>query len=171
VSDEMKVLIISDTHGWEDELLRVIKRHKHEVDFTIHCGDSELPVEADVLQHVHTVKGNCDFEPFPEEIIYEHESKIFYITHGHLHNVKHSLMSLKYRAEEVGADVVCFGHSHVIACEKNEETLFINPGSLKSPRNVTIGTYAIYQLNDDGGEEVTYYDLYGNIMEDWSTSF
>jgi uncharacterized protein len=167
----MKVLIISDTHGWQSELLKVIDRHQSEVDFIIHCGDSELPIDTPYLKDVHIVKGNCDFEAFPEEIIYEHKGKIFYITHGHLHNVKQSLMSIKYRAHEVGADVVCFGHSHVLACEKNNDILFINPGSLKSPRVITVGTYAIYSFNNNDSETVTYYNLQGDKMKDWSQSF
>ncbi|OZM57893.1 YfcE family phosphodiesterase [Lottiidibacillus patelloidae] len=167
----MNVLIISDTHGWKDQLLQVIERHKNEVDAIIHCGDSELPVDAKELEGVLTVQGNCDIAPFPEEIIQEINGKVFYITHGHYYNVKHSLMNLMYRSEEVGADIVCFGHSHVFTSERSNDKLFINPGSLKNPRLVTTGTYAIYTLHDDRSEEVTYYDLQGNVMKEWSKTF
>ncbi len=37
-----KILIISDSHGWTEELEIVKQRHKDEVDYMIHCGDSEL---------------------------------------------------------------------------------------------------------------------------------
>lgn len=38
----MNVLIISDSHGLEEELQTIAKRHEAEVDLMIHCGDSEL---------------------------------------------------------------------------------------------------------------------------------
>ena len=55
-------------------------------------------------------------------------------------------MTLAYRAEEVGADVVCFGHSHVIGVEKLNATLFINPGSLKSPRGRKEKTFVVLEI-------------------------
>ena len=40
-------------------------------------------------------------------------------------------MNLKYKAEEVNADIVCFGHSHVLGAEVIDGRLFLNPGSIR----------------------------------------
>ncbi len=64
----MRALIISDSHGWADELKKVIDRHKNEVDVMIHCGDSELEKNHPAIQGMNIVKGNCDYgDDFPEE--------------------------------------------------------------------------------------------------------
>jgi uncharacterized protein len=167
----MKVLIISDSHGWEEQVEQIIDRHRNEVDYFIHCGDSELQPSAKALEGVHTVAGNCDLDSFPEEIIIELQGKRFYITHGHLYNVNYSLMNLMYRSEEVNADIVCYGHSHVPACEKVDDVLYINPGSIKMPRRVTLGTYAIYSCHESEKEAVTYYDREGNALDNWIQTF
>ena len=36
----MKILIVSDTHGRDDNLVKVLKKVKP-IDFLIHCGDVE----------------------------------------------------------------------------------------------------------------------------------
>ena len=56
------------------------------------------------------------------------------VTHGHLFNVKSGLMKLRYKALEQNANIVCFGHSHILGIEKVDDILFINPGSIRFPR-------------------------------------
>ena len=58
-----KVLILSDSHGLTKEVEDIKKRHQHEVEAMIHCGDSELAYDAKELQGFYYAKGNCDFEP------------------------------------------------------------------------------------------------------------
>ena len=58
-------------------------------------------------------------------------------------------MNLKYKAQEVNADIVCFGHSHVLGAEVIEGTLFLNPGSIRLPRERLEKTYVILDLQDD----------------------
>lgn len=41
----MKLLIVSDSHGLQEELLTIRERHA-DVDKMIHCGDSELPQDS-----------------------------------------------------------------------------------------------------------------------------
>src|SRR5690554_5628715 len=110
----MKVLILSDSHGWTSEVEEIIKRHEGEVDLIFHCGDSELSASSPVLKNVYTVKGNCDFGvDFPEQIVEEVNGLRFFVTHGHMLNVKKTEMNLIYKAKENEADIVCFGHTHV----------------------------------------------------------
>jgi len=142
-----KVLIVSDSHGLTKELEIIRERHLQEVDLLIHCGDSELSPTDPVLSGYLTVRGNCDFGgEFPLETISESGGKRIFITHGHRYSVKSTLMNLKYKAQELQADIVCFGHSHVLGAEMIDHTLFLNPGSICLPRERFEKTYVILDL-------------------------
>ena len=160
----MKALIISDSHGLRDELIIISERHMHDVDVMIHCGDSELELNAKELQDYKVVRGNCDFlGAFPEEIVHNlGESKLF-ATHGHLYGIKQSLQSLYYRSQEVDAKIVCFGHSHIMGAELIEGVLFINPGSILLPRLRKEKTYAVLEIVENHAL-VTFYTINGEIF-------
>lgn len=144
-----KVLIVSDSHGLKEELMEIKKRHFEEVDAMIHCGDSELSISDEALDGFIVVRGNCDFESrFSKEHIQEIDGYRFYITHGHLYSVKSTLMKLSYRAEEINAQIICFGHSHMLGAEMMNGKLFINPGSIHHPRGRKEKTYIILELKD-----------------------
>ncbi|MBB6452023.1 hypothetical protein HNQ94_000444 [Salirhabdus euzebyi] len=139
------VIIVSDSHGLEQELLQIKNRHKNEADVFIHCGDSELDFHSAEMEGFKKVRGNCDFDrTYPEEIDFQVDGLSFYVTHGHLFNVKSTLMPLSYRSEETGAQIACFGHSHMSGAEKVGGKLFINPGSIRSPRGGAGGTAPTY---------------------------
>src|SRR5699024_9114411 len=103
-------------------------------------------MDAPVLETVIKVGGNCDPDT---RYAYAQTIKIddlnYFITHGHLHQVKMNLTTLSDRAEEVQADVVCYGHTHIAGAEKIGGQLFINPGSIRLPNNRTEKTYAIME--------------------------
>jgi putative phosphoesterase len=160
----LKALIISDSHGLRDELTVISERHINDVDVMIHCGDSELELNANELQHYKVVRGNCDFiGAFPEEIVHSLGDYKLFATHGHLYGIKQSLQSLYYRSLEVGASVVCFGHSHVMGVEMIEGVLFINPGSILLPRLRKEKTYAILETVEHQAT-VTFYTLNGDVF-------
>lgn len=144
----MKVLIVSDSHGLTDELEMLKKKHG-DIDHYIHCGDSELPEDHPAINGYHVVKGNCDFgAAFPNQLIVEADSEKIFVTHGHLYNVKISLINLHYKAMEQQSKIVCFGHSHVLGCELIDDILFINPGSISLPRGRKERTYVVLELAD-----------------------
>jgi putative phosphoesterase len=58
-------------------------------------------------------------------------------------------MNLKYKAQETGADIVCFGHSHILGAEVIDHTLYLNPGSIRLPRERLEKTYVILDLLND----------------------
>ncbi len=128
------VLITSDSHGLTKELEEM--KEKHTVDLYIHCGDSELDFDAAELSPFYKVGGNCDFDSlYPDQEVLDLNGIRFFVTHGHLHQVKGNLTNLSYAAEEHRANVVCFGHTHIAGAEKIGNQLFINPGSIRMPRN------------------------------------
>jgi len=160
----MKALIISDSHGLTTLLQEISERHRNEVDVMIHCGDSELEVDANELKDFKVVRGNCDFRgAFPEEIIHHEDGIVIYATHGHLHGIKQSLQKLYYRCREVGATIACFGHSHVLGAEVIDGILFVNPGSILMPRMRNEKTYAIID-NEGKVAKVTFYTIDGNVL-------
>lgn len=167
----MKALIMSDSHGWEKEVTSIIERHRNDVDAFFHCGDSELFGGSAVLKDVNTVRGNCDFgADFPEEMIEVVVGTKFYVAHGHLLNVKMTAMNLVYKAQESGADIVCFGHTHVPVAFEEQGVIIINPGSMRLPREVNVGTYVIVEKNDSS-IKVTFYSLDGKEQENLSKTF
>lgn len=161
----MNVLIISDSHGLEEELQTIAKRHEAEVDLMIHCGDSELETRHPALG-ICGCKGNCDFAgDFKDELLLNAGSRKILVTHGHLHGIKQTLLNVYYRAEVLGADVICFGHSHIAGSEVLRGKLMINPGSIRLPRVRRTESYAILTLKNDAAT-VRFYDQAGNEIED-----
>lgn len=156
-----KILIVSDSHGSNEILEELKKRHANEVDQMIHCGDSELQADNEAINGYTVVKGNCDFGgDFPEEAKVDVDGYKILVVHGHLYSVKSSLQSLSYRAEEVKANIVCFGHSHLLGAEKHGDVLFINPGSIMLPRGRQERTYVILELHEqDGQATLRVYDF------------
>ncbi|AEG14001.1 phosphodiesterase, MJ0936 family [Desulfofundulus kuznetsovii DSM 6115] len=133
----MRVGVVSDTHGRVDRAIKLLNQLKP-LDLLLHAGDyyrdGRLLAEA-LKVPVHAVAGNCDFETGgPEEEVLALEGKKVFLTHGHLYHVHFSLQKLLYRALELQADVVVFGHTHVRYCQEHEGILFFNPGSVYAPR-------------------------------------
>ncbi|WP_047985013.1 metallophosphoesterase [Ornithinibacillus californiensis] len=167
-----KVVIMSDSHGLTEEIDIIKERESANVIF--HCGDSELSEQAEELNGVFTVAGNCDFNGrFPNELKKDIDGLTFFVVHGHLHNVKMNLMNLSYRAEEEKADIVCFGHSHVAGAEKVGDRLFLNPGSIRLPRMRAEKTYAVLEWETTDKITVNLRTTQGDLVEELSftTSF
>lgn len=166
-----KLLIVSDSHGLDHELDVLKERHRDEVDLMIHCGDSQLMADNQAITGFVNVRGNCDFESrFPLEQVEELSGRRVFVTHGHKYSVKTTLMSLNYRAKELGADIVCFGHSHVLGAELVDGILFLNPGSIRLPRERFEKTYMIIELQDDLAK-LSVYELNGKKMSSLSREF
>ncbi len=155
----LRLLVMSDTHG-DTEVIKTVRERHMDVDAVIHCGDSELPFDHEYLEGAKRVRGNCDGDArFPDEEIFAVSDKKIFVTHGHLFNVKSTTMNLFYRAKEVEADVVFFGHSHVLGCELLENILFVNPGSLLKPRGIDDKSYAIVEFSESTWTVFGYNDV------------
>jgi putative phosphoesterase len=159
-----KVLILSDSHGLTSELEDI--KERHQLQHMIHCGDSELEFNAHEMENFVKVAGNCDFDAsYPNEEKRTIDGITFLITHGHLYNVKNNLMTLAYRAEEVDAQIICFGHTHIAGTEQSNKRLFINPGSIRLPKARNEKTYAIMEWENVDEINVTFYTPQGDIVE------
>ncbi len=99
----------------------------------------------------HGVRGNCDrHDPRArDEEIIEIEKKKFYVLHGHLYGVKQSISRLYYRALEIEAEVVIYGHTHDAHLEQIDSLWMINPGSASRPRFDSRGSYVLIDLQSE----------------------
>jgi putative phosphoesterase len=165
----MSVLILSDTHGLVQEVKQVVDRHQ--VEMILHCGDFCVDKRKEPFAGMQLVRGNCDTATdVPLERTVTWNGLTIYQTHGHLYGVKSSLLKLHYRAEEVGANVVLFGHSHFPVSTVERGILFVNPGSLQLPRGFDKPTYAVLAKQAESPEghqlEVVFYDHKGNVVKE-----
>mgnify|MGYP003764583407 CR=1 FL=1 len=166
-----KALIVSDSHGMMLELLAIRTRHMDEVDLMIHCGDSELDYNHETIQGFKRVGGNTDFDPeFPNELVFDQNGTTFFVAHGHMHNINLSLEPITYRASELGAKIICHGHSHRAGATQMGSQLVINPGSIQSPRDRREETYAILEWDDQGKYDVHFYRLIGEEVQELAFS-
>ncbi|MBP1048433.1 metallophosphoesterase [Enterococcus sp. BWM-S5] len=156
----MKYLVVSDNHGDRDILVQLVNHYKGQVDAMFHCGDSELEATDHLWDYfTAVVKGNCDYGPgYPETAIKDTGEDVVFMTHGHLSNVRFGLTQLALQAEEAGATIALFGHTHEIGCEMHQGRLFLNPGSIRQPRGpIQIQSYAIIESTEEKFD-VQYYD-------------
>lgn len=144
----MKIVVVSDSHADTKSLKQIRERHLKQADLFIHCGDSQLMSHHPEIQGYLTVRGNCDFDKnYPLDRIEKlNKNDTLLMTHGHQYDVKYSMQRLYYKALEVGATIVCYGHSHCIGAEMDEGILFLNPGSVLLPRNTKEKTYVILTI-------------------------
>ena len=125
-----KIVIISDTHGNFSALESLLPIMK-ESDYLFHLGDFQRDIkhyERELGDKVISVKGNCDGGG--DDYITQIDGVKIMLTHGDRYSVKWSLLKLKYKAKELGVDVVFYGHTHEADILEEDGIFFINPGCM-----------------------------------------
>ncbi len=144
----MKIVLISDTHGYYEGLAGSIK--EQQADYILHMGDGveeahrlkrelELPVLA--------VAGNNDYGTKEKEelfLILEHIP--IFMTHGHRYGVHYGREQLAEAALQKGAKLALYGHTHIFRDEEIDGVRLINPGSPTLPRGGGSPSYAVLDL-------------------------
>lgn len=148
----MKVLIVSDSHGKNTHLERVLEKEK-DIDFLIHLGDLEGTEQylAGILQcPMVLVSGNNDyFSNLEREKLFELKGYQIFITHGHRYQVYEGAELLKEIGKELKADIVMFGHTHIPYLDTDDGIIILNPGSISQPRQKDkIPTYIIMEISE-----------------------
>ena len=154
----MKILIMSDSHR-DNEKMKLAMEAEGSFDRVIHCGDiegGEYYLERLAGCPVHIVSGNNDFfSSLMPELEFELSGLRFWVTHGHYYYVSMSPERIIMEAEQRGADVVLFGHTHRPVIYRSKGLLAVNPGSIAYPRQEgRVPTYAVMELSEDGKAEV-----------------
>ena len=147
----MKVAVFSDTHSNNELMLEAVRRCRP--DAAIHLGDHDR--DAVELRHefpclpVYSVCGNCDLMPLaPEKDVVQLGPVKAFITHGHLYNVSYGRVdSLVYAAQEAGAQLAMFGHTHQAYYEQIGSVQVLNPGTAGRGRELT---WALVEIFDNG---------------------
>lgn len=158
----MKILVLSDTHGDTDKAEEVIKDNGN-VDLIIHLGDYFRDAQklADMFPDIQIeyIYGNSDLMigEVPAEKILEYKGKRIFITHGHKYSVKWDYGKLCKKAEEMNADLLLFGHTHIADIVKKEEYILLNPGSISDSRDASSESYAIIEIIDNRIEPCLIY--------------
>lgn len=151
----MLIAVVSDSHGDINAIKKALNKIK-KAEYLFHLGDNVKDVEGfskGFSGKIVYVKGNCDFldreraKELDEKIIDIEGNKIL-STHGHKYSVKENIFRLKYRAMELDANIVLYGHTHIPSIEYEEGIWFINPGSISLSRAKNNTLALIEVLND-----------------------
>lgn len=148
----MKAAVFSDTHSNTALMVEAVRRCRPDV--IIHLGDHDrdtnvLRVEFPEIP-LYNVCGNCDLYPAaPDTDIVPLGPVKAFITHGHLYNVEYDrLDSLVYAAQEQGAKLAMYGHTHRPLYEEIGGVKVLNPGTAGKGRKLT---WALVEVFDNGG--------------------
>ncbi|MDF2590499.1 MAG: phosphodiesterase, family [Anaerocolumna sp.] len=173
----MKLMIASDIHGSEFYCKKMVEAYHNEKaekllllgDLLYHGPRNDLPKEYNpkkviellngIKEEILCVRGNCDTEvdqmvlEFPimaEYCILYLENRMIFATHGHKFNPL-NIPLLKQ------GDILLNGHTHVPKCERVENIIYMNPGSVSIPKEDSAHGYMI--LDD----RIYWKDLTGEI--------
>ena len=142
----MKILVLADSHGNNPALRMVVSSENP--DHILHLGDNDR--DCDVFQTefpdipYRSVRGNCD--PLSRGLDIDEfviEDKRFFMTHGHLYDVKMGKAKIIKAAKERGVDILLFGHTHVQYHSTDEGLTVLNPGSVGDNKR----SYAVIELS------------------------
>jgi len=130
-----RIGVVSDSHGDRGHLSQALMKMEAggRLDCLIHCGDGGRDAEAlagHIMQTI-IVRGNNDGWscPYEEGKLLNIGKPRFFVTHGHRFSVKQGLEILADAAVAKGAQIVCFGHTHVPYCGYHQGVLLVNPGA------------------------------------------
>ncbi|MBS7167050.1 MAG: metallophosphoesterase family protein [Anaerobutyricum hallii] len=134
----MRILVISDSHGRNDDVAGVIEQVGH-IDMLIHCGDVERGddyIRSLVDCPVHMVAGNNDYNlELPSQDIFNIGDYKVLVVHGHTFCVYRGVERLKQYA----------------LIEIDEDVTVLNPGSVSYPRQSDhMPTFLIMEIDDEG---------------------
>ena len=148
----MQVLIFSDSHGDTSRLREALLRHPTAA-AVCHLGDGAR--EAETIPAIlptamlFAVRGNCDISSdAPDTDIVPLGPVKAFICHGHTYGVEYGrLDSLVYAAQEAGAKIAMFGHTHEAYYGEAGGVQLLNPGTAGKGRTLT---WAVVIVFDNG---------------------
>lgn len=155
----MKILIVSDSHGRMNNLIKVIDKVKP-IDLMLHLGDFEG--NEDLLReiapcNVEMVSGNNDYYTnLEKEKVIKLGNHTVFLAHGHRYGVNFRTDYIKEAALEHKADIAIFGHTHRPLIDLSGSVWTINPGSISQPRQEgAVPTFIIMDIDKDGRAHFT----------------
>ena len=151
----MTLLVVSDIHERSYRLSELLDKHSRHDGF-LFLGDGLRSVEreSERITGLAAVMGNCDGLSFTslqrgaaQELLLDLDGVRVLMMHGHAYGVKSGLDRAVAHAQNKGADVLLFGHTHIPfdryfasgTCfdgfSLTRPLYVFNPGSLGEPRD------------------------------------
>lgn len=148
----MKIGIVSDSHGDYRYLDQMLSHAEAQgVELWLFAGD--IAMDADYLamvtdKEVIRVAGNNDWPGgrLPDYETADIAGHTILLTHGHLFGVNFGHDRLLQAAQDVGADIAVYGHTHVAVEKIKDDVLILNPGSISRPRDARNGSFMVAEL-------------------------
>ena len=142
----MKVLVLSDSHGNVETMVRAVEREEPRMIF--HLGDCWRDADALIERFPDTplfrVPGNCDFRlKDPVEQLIALQGFRVLLCHGHTYGVKQGMWEAHEAAKQQNLDAFLFGHTHRPLVEKQGKTIFLNPGTAGLGHPCTYGLLTV----------------------------
>ena len=140
---EIKVLVLSDSHGDVENMCRAVDLTRPRM--ALFLGDGWR--DADIVSQrypdlpLEKVPGNCDYRVHEAAVrLITIADKLVMMCHGHTLGVKTNLSMLLREALDRKADAVLFGHTHEPFVDIRSGVVMLNPGSIGSYSRPTYGT-------------------------------
>ncbi len=135
--------IISDTHGHiHQQVSAVFKK----TDFIVHAGDMdtlEAFQELNAIAPVFAVRGNMDMGKwageFPKSDVIEAGNTLIYAIHN--------IQKIDLDPAAAGMGAVIYGHSHIPSIERQNNVVFMNPGSATLPKYSFHASVGLIRIN------------------------
>ncbi len=128
--EHYKIGVISDTHG---KLLSSVFKAFDKVDLIVHAGDIGSKEVAERLRSIAplvAVRGNMDFESWAEPL---KEAETIEVGEVLLY-VCHILDNAEAIPASADIQAVIYGHTHQSSSKRQNNILFLNPGSAGQKR-------------------------------------
>lgn len=136
----MKVIIVSDTHGNNDFVDKIVSKYP-KADKFLHAGDSCC--NEYMISPFKTVRGNCDYYVDNIYRIIEVNDVRIFMFHGDRFNL--SIEALVRLSKDYNCNVIIHGHTHKSGYTFSDGVHIICPGSLYIPRG-GVPSYAVMEF-------------------------
>lgn len=148
----LRFLVVSDSHGDIEIMSKIVSRYRESCTHFYHLGDSEVsPFLIDSM--FLGVRGNCDLWyglPLTRDIPFRFGT--VHLEHGN----RTEGITPEY-ADSLGCKLLLHGHTHRKRIERTPgENWTVNPGSLTRPRDGSLGSYLILDVDEETGEIIEY---------------
>ena len=143
----MKILVISDSHGYESSLEMILQKEQ-DCEMIIHLGDGINDmgplIRYTVGKPVYLIRGNNDFGPdIADQQVIKAQDVTIFACHGHRLYVKYGLEKLYLQGLKENARLCLYGHTHYQALEEFNGVTLMNPGAAANKK------YAVVQAEGD----------------------
>jgi len=171
------ILVISDSHGGVANLATVLEWAQstcpHAFDAAVFLGDgfsdlSPASSRTGFSLPWHAVRGNGDYDSYtnhnmileiPGKNPAQGSPRKLFLSHGNRYRVEESRIAIASVAQNMGAEAVLFGHTHVPYCATEGGIFLLNPGSISRPRSNAGCTFATLECPDSGPLAARFFHL------------